>query len=145
MIQITPKLHEDFTISSNNTTPIISNKPIDKNIVLEQFCFEPMKNNKNFISKELIKNMKNNENLLNNSSYNDILNQSNNIGFNQSYNLNQNDDKINNLYNVNINPNVNLFNFPIIKGNANNMNNMNNYFSNDIPINNYSSIFKQIQ
>ena len=145
MIQITPK-NDDF-ISSNNNTPIINNKLPDKYTIIEQFNYEPMKNNKNFISKELIKNMKNNEDLLNNSINNSTFNQSNNnIGYNQNYELNQNDERKKNVFNVNINPNVNLFNFPLIKsGQSNQMNNMNNYSNYDNSSNNYSSIFKQQQ
>lgn len=64
---------------------------------------------------------------------------------NNSFN-NINDDIVKhkmNVFNVNINPNVNLFNFPIMKatGQINQLGN--NYFSENI--NNYSSIFKYQQ
>lgn len=132
----TPKLHDDLSISSNNNTPIISSRPIlekSANFEHSNVKDDALKSNRNGINKENSKNMINNENL-----------------FNFGYNINQhseymltNTDMGNskmNGFNVNINPNVNLFNFPIMKatGQLNQLGS--NYYSENI--NNYTNMYK---
>ena len=143
----------DFVWSSSNNTPIVNNKTVvDKTLGFEGFSNfkdEQMKTNKNFISKEYIMSMKNNENTLNATSNYDptpITNNNNNKNeYLSSLPLDRENaiPKLNNVFNVNINPNVNLFNFPVIKatGHLTQLNNNGSYFS-EGNNGNYSSIFK---
>lgn len=134
-------------MSSNNNTPVISNRlNVDKSS-FEQFTYKEdnHKSNKNSIPNDYSHHIQINDNNIDIDINNNNINPSNNsqtINKTEFSNINDNEqaNKLNNVFNVNINPNVNLFNFPIIKATGQ-LNQINNNFYNE-GMNNYSNIFK---
>lgn len=130
----TPKLHDDFIINSNNNTPIIRNRSnLEKNVNIEHLKEDALKQNKNFTSKNHVKSSKTNEN-----SYSSFCYQNSNININHC-DLNTNDE----IIEQKMNPNINLFNFPIINATGQLNQLSSNYLSENN--NNYSSILKNPQ